>query len=1153
MDPAQGAHVTVKELERMLITVFEDPDLAIEENEREFGHIASCDVCRQQLDELRSLHLHLKQLRGATSTLTVECLDEQQWLDFAAGLRPQEEEAVFLSHASTCRNCAALLHEALEDLGSVMSAAGIPETPALDQASSPERTPFWESAGKSSMGIVKTPKAKARYRFVFWQPWVAAAMAIFGTAISWYLWQGVYRDPDRLLARAYSDQRTVDFRIPGGSNAPERIERGTTLDIRNPSFLEARTMIARRLEAHPGDPAALLQSATADLLEWKFVSALQTLDRLDVNSQGLPPAKAIRGAAFLERWESERNDGYLFAAASILKEAADGAPTNAVILYNYELVLEKQMLYSDALKICDQYLRIDASGSWADEIHKRRLVLQQRIRDREHPQRLHDGPASISDIHEQISFIEAVKGHRRFHVLDVDWGQRVNATWEQHHDSWPREFLPETERGTHETDEAATLLADAIKDNLVGDSVHAFAGASRARREFATSGALAGQFRSHLEMIIALRRMERVDNCATESTKLSLALVRLAKDYAWISARNALEEATCRGRLQQYAAMQSLLLQARSSMRSHHYFDIEQKVLQLGASADYVLGHNESSITQSFAGIALCAAHHLDPIQYFTFYEQLAMLAEKDDDWPLAYDYNREAAESVADTADQATWANARLQFARAAIAAGHPDEGRNILREVASHLSALQANPSLYGEINVWMARAAISGKVYSEASNYLAAASPLIHSSGNALSRLLFEQTLGELLVEEKRAPEARSHLHEAQLSLESRLAHLKDYEERLIWLEESGQIYRLEAEADLDENDAAGALSLWQRYKALLSGSTPIPMFSPSGLEKCQRCALISWVSLESRTLVFLRAPDGSVKGGVSTISRSQILQLQRIFLAQLSHPETPLADIKTTGARLFQILLGPVAQSLPDGGQIVLQPDQELGDIPFAALVGVDSEFLARHYELVTSPFITLHGRPSGHIASHDRVLVVSASDSLGSSDTEPEELRKLFPEGAVLELHDAELPVIRKELESATILHFTGHSISQSGDQVLSLGNGRTLQPADLNGSSHTHLQLAVLAGCSTARSRQEMRDPHSWVGSLLRAGVPDLVASRWSVDSATTSDFMREFYTLIRNGETAPSALRQSALHMSAQAATASPYYWASFDVFGTP
>jgi CHAT domain-containing protein/tetratricopeptide (TPR) repeat protein len=1144
------AHLTPEETERLLSAVFDSDHPSTGDEEEVRAHLAVCDICTKRMDRLCSAHLQLKQLAKDTSSATEGCLDESQWLEVAAGLWDRHETVVHLAHAGTCRRCATLLHEAMQDLGLEMATAQTSLHQKTESLPLPQSSLSQRLISQREIGLIESRRMRAKGGFGFWQIAALAATLICAVGATWYLWPRPQLDPEALLARAYAEQRTVDFRIPGGQDVPERRERGGTFDLRNTAFLEARTAIAKQLEAHPGDPGSLRQSATADLLEWKYASALETLDRLSAESQTLPPVKAIRGAALLEQWETESNDADLFAAASSFKEAADAAPKDPVILYNYELVLEKQQLYSDALKACEGYLVIDPSGPWSDEIRRRRTILEQKVKDRQHPQRSQEVPDGISDVHGQLNFIEAVLAGKGSRTLSRAWSDGVEMTWEKHHDAWPKSFITETQLWTHGKQEAVTSLHSAIMDNLAGDSAHSIDNARRAMMAFGASHSSAGQLRAQLELVIALRRTEHVKDCATESVKLASALREQRTDFSWIYARTTLEEATCRGRLEQYAAMQFLLAKARSTVSTNQYFDIEQRVVQLTASADFVFGHTESSITQSFAGIALCAAHHLDPIQFFTFYEQLAMIAEREDDWPLAYDYNREAAESIVDIADQAAWANAQLQFAKAAIAIGKAEEGRALIHEVADRLPALQSNPSLYGEINVWMARAAIASNEYPTASEYLTTAAPLVHSSGNALSGLLFEKTLGELLVDQKRTRDAKTHLQQAQLQVESHLRDLKDYEERLMWLKEIGDIYRLQAEADLDENDTPGAFAIWERYKALLSDSTPPTQFEMR--ETRPERILISWVSRESRTLEFIRHPDGTISSGASIVPRQQLLQLQHIFLGQLSHPYTPLPAIQSTGARLFQALLGPLAQQMPASASVILQPDEELGDIPFAALVGPDAEYLGRHYEFATSPFIAMNVLVAGHVGRNDKVLVLSSSDSLGNSDTEPDELRTLFPESIILEGRDAELPRIRKALITASVLHFTGHSFSQSGKQLLLIGKGHSLQATDLIGSSHAHLQLAVLAGCSTARSRGEMRDPHSWVGSLLRSGVPDLIASRWPVDSASTSSFMRSFYTTLLRGESVPTALQRAASQVSANTATAHPYYWASFDVFET-
>jgi CHAT domain-containing protein len=68
---------------------------------------------------------------------------------------------------------------------------------------------------------------------------------------------------------------------------------------------------------------------------------------------------------------------------------------------------------------------------------------------------------------------------------------------------------------------------------------------------------------------------------------------------------------------------------------------------------------------------------------------------------------------------------------------------------------------------------------------------------------------------------------------------------------------------------------------------------------------------------------------------------------------------------------------------------------------------------------------------------------------------------------------------------------------------------------------------------------------------MLAAGVPNVIASRWDVDSAQTRQFIRAFYDALFSGKVAGAALRDAELQLMRDPETKHPYYWAAFAAFG--
>ena len=66
-------------------------------------------------------------------------------------------------------------------------------------------------------------------------------------------------------------------------------------------------------------------------------------------------------------------------------------------------------------------------------------------------------------------------------------------------------------------------------------------------------------------------------------------------------------------------------------------------------------------------------------------------------------------------------------------------------------------------------------------------------------------------------------------------------------------------------------------------------------------------------------------------------------------------------------------------------------------------------------------------------------------------------------------------------------------------------------------------------------------------------GVPQVVASKWPIDSAVSSSLMKKFYRHLLEGEQVDTALKDAERDVRSAPETSHPYYWAAFSTFGSP
>jgi CHAT domain-containing protein len=145
-----------------------------------------------------------------------------------------------------------------------------------------------------------------------------------------------------------------------------------------------------------------------------------------------------------------------------------------------------------------------------------------------------------------------------------------------------------------------------------------------------------------------------------------------------------------------------------------------------------------------------------------------------------------------------------------------------------------------------------------------------------------------------------------------------------------------------------------------------------------------------------------------------------------------------------------------------------------------------------------------------------------------------------------------------ERRRAALFHFAGHSIATGGDAGLLLASstegeaGYLLKGSRVQSQDWRACSLVVLSACSTGTGeRHGFTNPESLVRAFLNAGAGRVVASRWNVDTNATAGFMRQFYQSILSGNLPVIALRSASETLRKNPATAHPYYWAAFQLFG--
>ena len=199
-----------------------------------------------------------------------------------------------------------------------------------------------------------------------------------------------------------------------------------------------------------------------------------------------------------------------------------------------------------------------------------------------------------------------------------------------------------------------------------------------------------------------------------------------------------------------------------------------------------------------------------------------------------------------------------------------------------------------------------------------------------------------------------------------------------------------------------------------------------------------------------------------------------------------------------------------------------------------------------------------------IAPSDRALIVAGpTQSDGSLEpppgalTEAREVVQQFSQSTILSGSKAKSTAVEREISKSSIFHFAGHATyGRSGaamllaDGSLSVSGTRPGHPLTFNPRNLSGLKLAVFSACGTAKPSEALSSD-SLVAEFLHAGAPNVVASRWNVDSMATTEFMGRFYRLLLSGHDVAAVLQAAASEFRRMPDWAHPYYWAAFSSFG--
>ncbi len=343
------------------------------------------------------------------------------------------------------------------------------------------------------------------------------------------------------------------------------------------------------------------------------------------------------------------------------------------------------------------------------------------------------------------------------------------------------------------------------------------------------------------------------------------------------------------------------------------------------------------------------------------------------------------------------------------------------------------------------------------------------------------------------------------------------------------------------------------------------------------------VIEYAVTEKQTFIFLVRRSG-FEVILSSAGTEMIDRLVSRFMSDLKS-KVPVEQLKPKAQELYHYLIEPIEGSINRSDVICIVPDKALHFVPFTALVDGNGHYFIDSFRLSYAPSASalaycLDEQRKKPASKGERIVAVGNPEfdskkfpdlpSLPDSEREAEESARFYTDRTVLGRSDATESRVRAAIRDCDVAHFALHCQVEENSPWLAeliLANAKpgaedvevtaseddgVLSLDEIYKINLPRTRLVVLSACETGLGHYYRGEGMvSLARPFISAGVPQIVASLWQVDSKETSQLMIEFHRERKNGgRKAVDALREAQLKMSRSGLH--PFYWASFIAIGS-
>lgn len=1160
------------------------------------SHMENCRQCQALLEKHRTVSAKLDQLAsvriGAKNGMN--CPDERVWFDVAAGTLASDESLRQVQHAAECEACAQRLRTATRMFQEELSPEEEKEIAALPSASARQQKKMAQriAAVVSSDVSASQQISPKRKRSLWWPLSLSLAGAAAVTAVVLFAWpRNSPADVEKLLAQAYTEDRTIEMRIPGAKHAEIRQQRGAADDgsfVDLPeSFRKAADRIALGLRTSPKNDQWLLLEARLDLLQAHYHAALSALVKIATPSSA-QHYHLTMGIALLQKGESESDRDSYLQAIEQFSAALDETPHDPVALFNRGLAYDKLNLLQNASDDWKSVLDAETDPGWRSEASQyltadgHKLQKEHKLNDLLTPQQFKSAPAAQIDAYAEQYQDIAMRSWLSHAVAEpnsdfaVATRRLARIMKKNHFDLWLTAALVSATRADVP---GFVALGAAVTANSNGYYRDALSQAHNAGKVFARTGNQPGELRARYEEVYAFQRFLQGSSCLARAAPLFAHLYNTG--YSWLQAQASLEKAICENFIGTLERARKDLEASRRVAEGRHFPVLLLRSLGLAASIARQQGQFDDAWIRISQGLALYWNGDFPAERLYQLYMVLGLYSEQKSLWRVAESLERTAIGKIQNGPNHLLEGTAHLQLANVLIAETKDNEAAAEIQSADAALNPIKDDPLT----NTYRltARVELSGLQLRRGNPVLAlstldSAVYLVHSTEGYFISINFYRTRGDIYLSLGRLGDASHDYLTAVRQADKSLKWLRDEASRQRWIREADRGYRGLVRVMLRQGKAEVALRLWEWYRSrslfahpsmLLLSKVAIQLTDATSSEHLQTLLLnlpfprptqphLIYAAFEDGLQIWTLGPRGIYGSWVPVPERS-LAELSDRFVRQCSTPASSLQEIHLLGYQLYDMLLRPVVSALQTSDSVVLEMDNPLAGLPLEALTTPGGDYFGDQHPIVYSPgyFVEINLRRMHQLTSQSPGLFIDTSEFYGQSPiasyiSEKDTIQGLFPKVTMMDASTTTWSSALRRLATVEFAHFLAHGVQDGGHTalLLSLHPRRTLEATDLTPLKMSHLQLVVLAACRTsAEDGDSMIDASSLIHPFLSAGVPNVVAARWNIDSGMTAKLMMVFYGHLGQGELPPRALQAARTEYIRR--SLHPFYWAGLAVIG--